>query len=46
MGPSPSGSGASTSGDSDANGEQGRDKMPDNSQGVRPIDKQNKPDKM
>ena len=44
--PSPSGSGTSTSGGSDANGDQGRDKMPDSSQGVRPYDKQNKPDKM
>jgi hypothetical protein len=30
----------------DANGDQGRDKMPDSSQGVRPLGKQNKPDKM
>jgi hypothetical protein len=44
--PSRSGSGTSTSGGSDANGDQGRDKMPDSSQGVRPLDKQNKPDKM
>ncbi|MEA2794194.1 MAG: hypothetical protein QOI87_1574 [Bradyrhizobium sp.] len=46
MTPSRSGSGTSTSGGSDANGDQGRDKMPDSSQGVRPYDKQNKPDKM
>ena len=46
MKPSPSGSGTSTSGGSDANGDQGRDKMPDSSQGVRPLAKQNKPDKM
>jgi hypothetical protein len=46
MKPSRSGSGTSTSGGSDANGDQGRDKMPDSSQGVRPLDKQNKPDKM
>ena len=46
MKPSPSGSGTSTSGGSDANGDQGRDKMPDSSQGVRPYDTQNKPDKM
>jgi hypothetical protein len=46
MKPSPSGSGTSTSGGSDANGDQGRDKMPDSSQAVRPLDKQNKPDKM
>jgi hypothetical protein len=43
MKPSRSGSGTSTSGGSDANGDQGRDKMPDSSQGVRPN---NKPDKM
>jgi hypothetical protein len=41
--PSRSGSGTSTSGGSDANGDQGRDKMPDSSQSVRPN---NKPDKM
>jgi hypothetical protein len=46
MKPSPSGSGTSTSGGRDANGDQGRDKMPDSSQGVRPLDKRNKPDKM
>lgn len=46
MKPSRSGSGTSTSGGSDANGDQGRDKMPDSSQGVRPLDNQNKPDKM
>jgi hypothetical protein len=44
MKPSRSGSGASTSGGSDANGDQGRDKMPDSSQGVRPLGQQNKPD--
>ena len=44
--PSVSGSGTSTSGGSDANGDQGRDKMPDSSQAVRPLDTQNKPDKM
>jgi hypothetical protein len=42
MSPSRSGSGTSTSGGSDANGDQGRDKMPDSSVGVRPYDKQNK----
>jgi hypothetical protein len=46
MKPSRSGSGTSTSGGKDANGDQGRDKMPDSSQAVRPLDKQNKPDKM
>ena len=43
---SPSGSGTSTSGGRDANGDQGRDKMPESSQAVRPLDQQNKPDKM
>jgi len=43
MSPSRSGSGTSTSGGSDANGDQGRDRMPDSSVGVRPYDKQNKP---
>src|ERR1700710_333436 len=46
MKPSQSGSGTSTSGGSDANGDQGRDKMPDSSQGVRPLNKQNKPERM
>jgi hypothetical protein len=46
MKPSRSGSGTSTSGDSDANDDHGRDKMPDSSQGARPLNKQNKPDKM
>ena len=46
MKPSPSGSRTSTSGGSDANGDQGRDKMPDSRQGARPYDKQNKPDKV
>ncbi len=46
MKPSRSGSGSSTSGGSDANGDQGRDRMPDSSQGVRPLNKQNKPDRM
>jgi hypothetical protein len=41
-----SGSGTSTSGGSDANGDQGRDKMPDSSHGVRPLNKQNKPDRV
>jgi hypothetical protein len=43
MKPSRSGSGTSTSGGSDANGDQGRDKMPDSNQSVRPN---NKPDRM
>src|ERR1700722_3367146 len=46
MKPSRSGSGMSTSGGSDANGDQGREKMPDSSQGVRPLNEQNKPGKM
>ena len=46
MKPSRSGSGTSTSGGKDANGDQGRDKMPESSQAVRPLDQQNKPDKM
>lgn len=46
MKPSRSGSGTSTSGGSDANGDQGRDRMPDSSQGVWPLNKQNEPDKM
>ena len=44
--PSQSGSGTSTSGGSDANGDQGRDRMPDSNQSVMPYDKQNKPGKM
>ena len=43
MKPNPSGSGTSTSGGKDDNGDQGRDKMPDSNQAVRPH---NKPDKM
>jgi hypothetical protein len=43
MRPSRSRSGTSTSGGSGANGDRGRDRMPDSSQGVRPL---NKPDKM
>jgi hypothetical protein len=39
----PSGSGTSTSGGKDDNGDQGRDKMPESNQAVRPN---NKPDKM
>jgi hypothetical protein len=46
MKPSRSRSGSSTSGGSDANGDQGRDKMPDSSRGVRPLNRQNKPDRM
>jgi hypothetical protein len=39
----PSGSGTSTSGGYDANGDQGRDKMPESNQGVKALDKQNTP---
>ena len=46
LNPSGSGSGTSTSGGSDANADQGRDKMPESGQGVRPLNKQNKSDKM
>ena len=44
MKPSRSGSGTSTSGGSDANGDQGRDKMPETAnRPTIPLDKQNKP---
>jgi hypothetical protein len=46
MKPTRSGSGTSTSGGNDANADQGRDKMPDSSQGVKPLNQQSKPDKM
>jgi hypothetical protein len=36
MAPNKSGSGTSTSGGSDANGDQGRDKMPENNMAVKP----------
>jgi hypothetical protein len=39
----PSGSGTSTSGGKDDNGDQGRDKMPESNKAVQPN---NKPDKM
>lgn len=42
--PSRSGSGTSTSGGSDANGDQGRDKMPDSNTRVRPLNQQHKPE--
>jgi hypothetical protein len=44
-GSNPSGSGTSTSGGRDDNGDQGRDKAPDSSIGVRPYDQQKKPAK-
>ena len=45
MAPSKSGSGTSTSGGSDANGDQGRDTMPNTSKSVMPLDQQHKPAK-
>jgi hypothetical protein len=45
MAPSRSGSGTSTSGGRDANGDQGRDAMPNSSQSVMPLDQQHKPAK-
>ncbi|MBR0685223.1 hypothetical protein JQ612_14030 [Bradyrhizobium manausense] len=39
----PSGSGTSTSGGKDANGDAGRDKMPDSDRTVRPMDQQHHP---
>lgn len=46
MKPSRSGSGTSTSGGSDANGDQGRDKMPDSNMSVKPFNQQHKPNNM
>jgi len=43
MAPNKSGSGTSTSGGSDANNDQGRDKMPESNKSVMPLDKQHKP---
>jgi hypothetical protein len=43
MSPSRSGSGMSTSGGLDANGDQGRDKMPNSDKSVKPLDQQHKP---
>lgn len=43
MAPNRSGSGTSTSGGSDANGDQGRDAMPDSSKTVKPLSEQHKP---
>jgi hypothetical protein len=45
MAPNRSGSGTSTSGGSDANGDQGRDAMPDSNRSVKPLDQQHKPEK-
>ena len=41
--PSPSGSGTSTSGGKDANGDAGRDKMPESDRTVRPESQQHHP---
>jgi hypothetical protein len=40
----PSGSGTSTSGGKDSNGDAGRDKMPDSDRTVRPLDQQHHPE--
>jgi hypothetical protein len=40
----PSGSGTSTSGGKDANGDAGRDKMPDSNSSVRPMNQQHHPE--
>jgi hypothetical protein len=45
MAPDKSGSGTSTSGGSDANGDQGRDTMPDSNKTVKPLSQQHKPEK-
>jgi hypothetical protein len=45
MAPNRSGSGTSTSGGSDANGDQGRDAMPESSKSVKPLDEQHKPER-
>lgn len=44
MKPTRSGSGTSTSGGSDANGDHGLDKMPESNKTVMPLDQQHKPD--
>ena len=45
MAPNCSGSGTSTSGGRDDNGDQGRDTMPDSNKSVMPLERQNKPAK-
>lgn len=45
MAPNRSGSGTSTSGGSDANGDQGRDAMPDSNKTVMPLEQQHKPER-
>lgn len=41
--PSKSGSGTSTPGDADKNGDQGRDAMPESNKTVKPLQEQHKP---
>ena len=43
MVPNKSGSGTSTSGGADANGDQGRDAMPESNKTVKPLSEQHKP---
>lgn len=43
MAPNKSGSGTSTSGGADANGDQGRDAMPESNKAVKPLSEQHKP---
>jgi hypothetical protein len=43
MKPTRSGSGTSTSGGNDANGDRGLDKMPESNKNVMPLDQQHKP---
>jgi hypothetical protein len=45
MAPNKSGSGTSTSGGSESNGDQGRDTMPDSNKSVKPLSQQHKPEK-
>lgn len=45
MAPNRSGSGTSTSGGSDANGDQGRDAMPNSNKTVMPLEQQHKPER-
>ncbi len=45
MAPNRSGSGTSTSGGRDDNGDHGRDAMPNSNQSVIPLDQQHKPEK-
>ena len=45
MAPNRSGSGTSTSGGSDANGDQGRNAMPNSDKTVMPLEQQHKPER-